>query len=89
VTEKPPLLQEPEVWVRKGTKRAFANAIKREHEGASDEELKALADVFIGKLSGDIIRVMLERRVLPLFLWVNYTETLARKFDQKEPDAQD
>lgn len=75
-----PILPEPEVWMRKGTRRAFKHAVRQEYAGAPDDELERLAAVAMSKLAGDMIRVMLERSVVPAITWVAYCETLARKF---------
>jgi hypothetical protein len=81
-TTKPPILPEPEVWLRKGTRRSFQHAVRREHEGATDAELRQLAAIAMGKVAGDIIRVLLKRTTASL-VWILYAETLSRKFGSK------
>jgi hypothetical protein len=76
MTPKPPVLPEPEVWMRKSTRRALERAVRSEFEGATDAELKAGAAVVMGKVAGDIVRVMVERSFAQL--WAAYAEALAR-----------
>lgn len=74
-----PLFPELEVWTKKGTRRAFKQALLAELAGVSDDELKAMAAVVMGKVTGDIARVLIERAALVL-PWIAYAEALARRF---------